>query len=125
MNLPTELGINFLLGGTIIATVSYLATFVSPLIAAIVWSYPFSILPTVYFMKRQSKSNNQIAKFLFGTSFALIILLITTIALAYFLKHDTSDTGFSSIMKAMCIWAVGSLIFYIGVNYLDTSHYLV
>lgn len=125
MNLPTELGINFLLGGTIIATVSYLATFVSPLIAAIVWSYPFSILPTVYFMKRQSKSNNQISKFLFGTSFALIILLITTIALAYFLKHDTSDTGFSSIMKAMCVWAVGSSLFYIGVNYLDTSYYLV
>jgi len=125
MNLPTELSINFLLGGTIIASVSYLATFVSPLIAAIVWSYPFSILPTVYFMKRQSKSNNQISKFLFGTSFALIILLITTIALAYFLKHDTSDTGFSSIMKAMCVWAVGSLLFYIGVNYLDTSHYLL
>lgn len=61
MNLPAELGINFLLGGTTIATVSCLVSFVSPLIAAIVWSYPFSILPTVYFMKRQSKSNNQIS----------------------------------------------------------------
>jgi uncharacterized protein YacL len=122
MTLQTELGINFLLGGTIIASVSYLASFVSPLIAAIVWSYPFSILPTIYFMKQQSKPNDQITKFLFGTSCVLILLLITTLLTAYLLKHDTVIV---SIMKATCIWAVCSLLFYTGVYYSDTLHYFV
>jgi len=123
--LQSELVVNFLLGGTIISSVSYIASFISPLIAAIVWSYPFSILPTVYFMKQQSKSNKQVSKFLFATSCAFILLFVTTITTAYFLKHDTSEMGFDSIVKATGIWAVCSVLFYFGVKYFDATHHFV
>lgn len=36
---------NFIVGGFTIATTSYLATYLSPLLGAIFWSYPLTILP--------------------------------------------------------------------------------
>lgn len=123
LSISGELMKNFIMGGTIISSVSYLAAFVSPLIAAIVWSYPFSILPTVYFMKTQGKSNLRISKFLFSTSYAFVLLLIATLAMGLLMKNDTSDTGIASIMKATGIWFVGAIGMYAAVYATGTAHY--
>lgn len=80
---------NFLLGGTVIAITSYLATFMNPVMGAIFWSYPISILPSIYYMKTNGKNNKYIAKFLFSTTFALILLMLTTFAISYYLKKRT------------------------------------
>jgi len=71
-----KLLINFLLGGTIVASVSYIATFMNPVLASIWWSFPLSIIPSMYFMKQNGKSNQYISKFLLSTTFALILLKI-------------------------------------------------
>lgn len=125
LSIGGELVKNFIMGGTIISSVSYLATFVSPLIAAIVWSYPFSILPTVYFMKTQGKSNARISKFLFSASYAFALLLVATLAMGLLMKNDTSDTGIASIMKATGIWFVGAVVMYVGVYATGTAHHFV
>jgi hypothetical protein len=54
---------NFFVGGFTIATTSYLATYLSPLLGAIFWSYPLTILPSIFFMKGEKKSNKTISKF--------------------------------------------------------------
>ena len=58
-----ELFQNFILGGLITATISYIGTYMDPLLGAIWWSFPISLIPTIYFMKDTGKSNKFIAKF--------------------------------------------------------------
>ena len=53
---------NFIIGGSIIASISYLGTFFDPLIGAIWWSFPISLLPTLFFMKKHGKDDKYIAK---------------------------------------------------------------
>ena len=125
LSVRNELVKNFIMGGTIIATVSYLATFISPLIAAIIWSYPFSILPTVYFMKRHGTPNAQVSKFLFSASYAFILLIIATLSMGVMLKNDDSEGGVASIGKATGIWAIGAVVLYAAVHATGTVHHFV
>ena len=79
---------NFFVGGTCVAITSYLGTFLSPLAGAIFWAYPITILPSIFFMKQQNKTNKYIAKFLFSTTFALILLMGVTFLLGYLIKNS-------------------------------------
>ena len=109
-----KLLINFLLGGTIVASVSYIATFMNPVLASIWWSFPLSIIPSMYFMKQNGKSNQYISKFLLSTTFALILLVLCTFLISYYLKDSSNSDGIvPSIAKATVWWAVCSVIFYI------------
>ena len=63
---------NFIIGGSIIASISYLGTFFDPLIGAIWWSFPISLLPTLFFMQKHGKDNKYIAKFTISTTYALV-----------------------------------------------------
>lgn len=83
--LPHQLFRNFVMGGTIVATVSYMATFMNPVLAAIWWSYPFTIIPSLYFMKQNKVSNANISKFLISSTFALSIL----VACMFFMSRQT------------------------------------
>ena len=112
---------NFLIGGTLIATTSYIGTFFDPLVAAIFWSFPISILPTLYFMKQNNKNNFYISKFTLSTTYALILLVVTTFFLSYFLKHDKkSITG--PIIKTSGVWLVCSVIFYGVIKYFNLEN---
>ena len=105
------------MGGVIVASISYLGTYFDPLIAAIWWSFPVSLLPTLYFMKLNKKSNKYIAKFTLSTSFALILLLLSCFSLSYFINRDTGLLR--PILKSASIWLVASVIFYYTVKDLD------
>jgi hypothetical protein len=102
---------NFLLGGTLVSVISYLATYVSPLLAAIVWSFPLSLIPTIYSMKSEGKSNKTIGKFLFNTTFSLGLLFIVTLSLSYFISR-AKDGLLMPILASAGIWAVFSVIYY-------------
>ena len=109
---------NFLIGGLVIATVSFLASFENPVIAAIIWSYPLSIVPSMYIMKQNHHSDQYIAKFLFSTTFALILLMICTLSLSHFLIHlKPSDSITPAILKSTGVWAVCSILFYLITEY--------
>ena len=61
--MPYQLGRNFIMGGILISSVSYIATFLSPMMAALWWACPFTILPTLYFMKKNNVSTEKLSFF--------------------------------------------------------------
>lgn len=114
--LTAQLFRNFLIGGTIISSVSYLTTFVNPLIASIWWSYPISILPPIYFMKANGKTNEQIYKFLLSITFVLFISFGYVYLLSYYIKNSKSKDLTMPILKSTGWWVAGSAMFYLGVT---------
>lgn len=115
---------NFTIGGFMIAMVSYLASFENPVIAAIMWSYPLSIVPSLYNMKQNNRTNQYMAKFLFSTTFALILLVICTLSISYDLHHSKQSDGITpAILKSSLLWLVCGGIFYGIVDYGGYSKY--
>ena len=43
--------LNFILGGIAVAGTSVVGNFMNPLAGAIFWSYPITIIPSLFFMK--------------------------------------------------------------------------
>ena len=110
---------NFLSGGLFIAIVSYVATYMNPVAGAILWSYPFSLLPTLYFMKGSGQSNIQISKFTLIGTFAILLEIIGTYCLAYFMANYKDDPHAltKSIIKSVGIWLIVGLLYYKAVYY--------
>lgn len=120
-----KISLNFIIGGTIIATVSYLATHLNPVIGAIVWSYPFLIIPSIYYMKNAGKSNEYISKFLLSTTFGLILLFLTTILLSIYLKKEKQGSLIKPIIIATFWWFVMSIIFYLVIKFSSYESYFM
>jgi hypothetical protein len=113
-----ELVQNFILGGVIVASISYLGTFMNPVAAAIFWSYPISILPSVYFMKKNGKTNQYVSKFLYSTTLALVLLLLCTFAMGHYIGAAPSSTSiWGPVGKATLWWLGGSVVYYLAVEY--------
>lgn len=112
---------NFLIGGTLVALTSYVGTFFSPLVGAIFWSFPISILPTLYFMKQNNKSNEYVSKFTLSTTYALALLVLTTFFLSYFIKQERKGIT-KAVVKTTIIWLCSSVLFYILVKYFNLEN---
>lgn len=105
---------NFLVGGTVVATVSTCANYLSPLAGAIWWSFPLSILPSVYFLRAHGKSNQYVSSFLMSTTFAIVLLVATTLILShYFRGLSPYDSGWwVVVLKTVGWWVLMSAVFY-------------
>lgn len=105
---------NFLVGGTVVATVSAFANYLNPLAGAIWWSFPLSILPTVYFLRAHGKSNHYVSSFLLSTTFAIVLLVATTLILSYYFGQlSPNDPGWwVVVLKTVGWWVVMSGVFY-------------
>ncbi len=103
--------INFLIGGFVTSSISYSGTFLSPMVAAIWWAFPVSLLPSMYYMHQQGKDNNYIANFTLITTYALIILFFTTMSLGYFFKWEKNSFWFP-VLKSVGVFLVLSIIYY-------------
>jgi len=117
--------ITFLIGGCIVLSVSYIATYINPLLASFVWAYPISIIPSIYYMKLNNKSNQYISKFLFSTTFSLIILFITTYSMSYYFKTLKSSTITLPIIYGSLWWLVLSVLFYYCIKYFKLDTYFM
>lgn len=105
-----ELFQNFIMGGLITASISYIGTYMDPLLGAIWWSFPISLIPTIYFMKETGKSNKFIAQFTISTTYSLVLLFISCFFMGHYL--NTSDDIAMPIIKAIGVWFIASVIFY-------------
>jgi hypothetical protein len=120
------IAINFLLGGFAVAGTSILGSYMNPLAGAIFWSYPITIIPSVFFMRENNKDNTYIAKFLFSTTFALGLLVAATIALSYFIKHSEDGTSlWIPIGKTTLVYLVVATVFYLIIRFAGLQHYFM
>ena len=104
---------NFVLGGTMIALVSYLASFENTVLASLLWACPLFIFPSMYFMKQHHHSNQSIAKFLFSTTFALGLLLLCTLSISYVLHHSKPSAGITPVILVSSLaWGICAFVFY-------------
>jgi hypothetical protein len=123
-DLISQLFKNFILGGLTIASVSYMATFLDPILAAIWWSYPISIIPVIYFMKQNKVTNSHISRFLLGITVVSILTFVSCYLLSYFIKN--SKTGLlEPIVKSSLWWMVSCALFYGLVKYGGYTHYFI
>lgn len=107
---------NFFVGGVITVAISYVGTFLDPVLAAILWSFPVSILPSMYYMYISGKGNKFLAKFSTTTTFALVVLFFTTMAMGHF--YRTTPEGFwIPILKTVGIWIGLSVVYYFIIKY--------
>ena len=123
-NIKTELFKNFILGGLTIASVSYMATFLNPMIASIWWSYPVSIIPVLYFMKKNGVNNSHMSKFMLGITVVTSLTVVSCYLLSYFLKKNKDGLS-EPIIKASLFWILSSALFYFVVKYLGKESYFV
>lgn len=117
---------NFFLGGTAIAITSYLGTFMNPLAGAIFWAYPITILPSVFFMREQKKSNKYISKFLFSTTFALILLMGVTLFLSYLIENAPADQSlWIPVVKSTGGFLIGAISYYLIIKAFHLESYFM
>jgi hypothetical protein len=118
--------INFLLGGFAVAGTSVLGSYMNPLAGAIFWSYPITIIPSVFFMRENGKDNQYIAKFLFSTTFALGLLVISTISMSYFIKGSAKGLSlWGPIGKASLVYLAAAAVFYLIIHFGGLAHYFM
>ena len=117
---------NFLIGGSAVAITSYLGTFMSPLAGAIFWAYPITILPSIFFMRQQGKNNTFIAKFLFSTTFALILLMGVTLLLSHAVKNSPdTQTLWMPVLESTGGFVAGALLYYLVIKRFGLEHYFM
>lgn len=121
-----ELIQNFIIGGASVAITSFLGTFLNPLAGAIFWAYPITILPSIFFMREQNKSNQFIAKFLFSTTFALILLMAVTLLLSYLIRNSPNNESlWKPVFGSTIGFMVGGALYYFLIKVTDTEKYFM
>ena len=99
------------------AGVYYLAMNVDPLIAAIAWTLPFTMIFPIYNMHVQKKSNSFISSYLRTQTYSMFLLVAYMYATAYFVdKASKSDGIIIPMLQGFGVWAVLSIIYYVLVR---------
>ena len=123
-DIAVQLFKNFILGGLTIASVSYMATFLNPIIASIWWSYPISIIPVIYFMKQNGVNKLHISRFMLGITVVSILTVVSCYLLSYFIQNSKEKLSVS-IIKASLWWIFSSALFYYIVKYFGYESYFI
>ena len=101
--------ITFLFGGLIVSSVSYVSDFVSNTVAALLWAFPFSIIPTIYYFHLENKSEHHIYEFLKKSIYSIIFLCLNMFLLYYTYKKTRSlfkSVGIVLIFYLTCFYLV-------------------
>ena len=123
-DIAVQLFKNFILGGLTIASVSYMATFLNPIVASIWWSYPISIIPVLYFMKQNGVDKLHISRFMLGITVVSILTIVSCYLLSYFIQNSKEKLSVS-IIKASLWWIFSSALFYYIVKYFGYESYFI
>ena len=102
----------FIMGGTIIATTSYIAVYLSPTLAAIFWSFPMSMIPVILFMWMTNQPRSKIGDYALSTTVSLVNLGLFTLIFGYLMKYTQEFSVLQSLIVATIFWAIGSFLLY-------------
>ncbi len=99
----------FLFGGFIVILVSLISENVSNTIAALLWAFPFTVIPTLCYFHLQNKSSKHILDFLWKILFSILILFFNVLILFYIYKF--TNNLFISLSITCFIYIVLSLTY--------------
>lgn len=121
--MKTRDSINTFIGaGTTSAIIGYLVNNVDPLIAAILWTFPFTILFPIYNLNKNKKSNKFISNFLKTQSYTLFLLVVFLYSSAYFVEHSSKNESIvTPLSKGAGVWFLVSVIYYIIMKTIDSN----
>ena len=100
----------FITGGITVAGTTYITKFLSPELGDIFWSFPLTLLPTVYFLFESGESAKQISKFVIGSAYTMLILL--SFLVTFFLAVRRGHTVPQATLLASGVWVVVSILYY-------------
>ncbi len=106
----------FTIGGFVVAMTSHLAANVSTKLAAILWSAPITLLPTLLFLWSEKTPAKKVAMFSWQTVVSLVNLMVFALVLAGLMRMEYFTKDPNGILKAtglaLIVWMVGSIILY-------------
>ena len=121
MNITDSLN-TFIGAGTTSAIIGYLVNNVDPLIAAILWTFPFTILFPIYNLRKNKKSNKFISNFLKTQSYTLFLLVVFLYSSAYFVDRSSKNESIiNPLSKGAGVWLIVSIIYYIIMKMIDSN----
>ena len=99
----------FLIGGTIVAAVSWVVAHTSTKLAALIYSLPITMIPILFFVHKHARANGDalILRHYTGQTFAGILLLaLFCAALYWFVAANTNVKDTTQIMSAGTLWGI-------------------
>ena len=77
--------------------------------------FPFTVLPTIYYLKHEGKSNLYISDFLIKTSISILILVGVLATMSYAVRYYSINT---TILFSFIVYIILSLLFirFIKIN---------
>ena len=77
-------------------------------------------------MREQNKSNQFIAKFLFSTTFALILLMGVTLLLSYLIRNSPNNESlWKPVFGSTIGFMIGGALYYFLIKVTDTEKYFM
>ena len=114
MKIQNELVINFILGGIILSSITYLVKYVSSELAAIIWASPILLVPSIIILWNNNTANDNIIDFV---KIAIPYIFITLLWMVLFIlicKKNIKQNNciITSILFSSIIWGVIVFILY-------------
>ena len=113
-----SLMLQFFTGGILVALTTFLVEYVSPIAAAILWAFPFSLGPTIFFLWRQKVPLDKITSYIYSTLFGLIAMFLFMIGFGYSAKYvpyikKSKNGALYALAIGLLFWSVGAIFMYI------------
>ena len=115
MQLPSLSGsINTFLGSGLSSSITgYLATYFDPLIAAIVWSYPLTMLFPVIQMNNSGVPHDRIRNYLKAQTYTMVLLVVWLYSTGYFVGQIKEGASIRpALLKGTACWAAAGVVYY-------------
>ena len=101
------------------AVTGTLATYFDPLIAAVIWSYPLTMLFPVLEMNKSGVSNKRISTYLTTQTYTMVLLLVWLYATSHFIGQvKQGDSLTPALIKGSAAWLVAGVIYFIVASYI-------
>ena len=104
------------------AVTGTLATYFDPLIAAVIWSYPLTMLFPVIEMNRNKVPNKKISAYLKAQTYTMVLLLVWLYATGHFIGQiKQGDSLTPALIKGSAVWLVCGVIYFFVASYIRSK----
>ena len=104
------------------AVTGTLATYFDPLIAAVVWSYPLTMLFPVLEMNKNGVPNKKISAYLKAQTYTMVLLLVWLYATGHFIGQAKEGSSLTpALIKGSAVWLVSGVIYFFAASYIRSK----